>query len=117
MENVTDSSQFPTKKQIRDIFAHLTRGDADAFYKNVAEDVHWTVMGTHALSGSYNSKSSFLSTSASRITAVLDGPIKLEIRSVIGGEVEEWAVIEMVANAKCKNGKFKHCYFKFGVDR
>lgn len=116
MENIKESSQFPTKNQIREIFAHLTRGDTKAFYENVAEDVHWTVMGTHALSGSYNSKSSFLSTSASRIAAVLDGPIKLKIRSVIGGEVEEWAVIEMVANAKCKNGKFKRCNFEFGVD-
>lgn len=32
-------SLFPTKGLIRDIFAHLTRGDAAAFYAHVADDV------------------------------------------------------------------------------
>lgn len=112
--NIIKSSQFPTKAQIKDIFALLARGDAKAFYENVAEDVNWTVMGTHALSGIYNSKSSFLSMSASRIASALDGPMEMEIRSVIGGEVEEWAVIEMAAIAKCKNGELK-CASYFGV--
>jgi len=62
-------------------------------------------MGTHILSGHYSSKESFLSTSVSRIGAVLDGPIKLQVRSIIGGDVEEWAVIEMAAEARCKNGE------------
>ncbi|KAI8631876.1 hypothetical protein F5Y19DRAFT_472760 [Xylariaceae sp. FL1651] len=96
----------PTQTRILEIFQHLQDGDANTFYANyVADDVHWTVMGTHALSGVYESKQAFLSQSASRIGAVLDGPLKLNIIKVIGGEIEEWAVIEMAANARLKNGK------------
>jgi len=29
------------------------------FFERVAEDVHWTVMGTHPLVGSYTSKAAF----------------------------------------------------------
>ena len=79
--------------------------DTAAFYAHVADDVSWTVMGSHALSGKYNSKADFLSNSAGRIGAVIDGPMKLKVKSVIGGDVEEWAVIEMVAEARCKNGE------------
>jgi len=61
-------------------------------------------MGSNALSKHYPDKQTFLSTSAARIAAVLDGPMKLHVTSVIGGEVEEWAVIEMASEAKCKNG-------------
>ncbi|KAJ3580039.1 hypothetical protein NPX13_g517 [Xylaria arbuscula] len=100
------NSPHPTSTQIRDIFQHLQDGDAATFYaKYVADDVHWTVMGTHALSGVYENKKDFLSLSASRIAAVLDGPMKLNIVKVIGGGDEEWAVVEMVADARLKNGK------------
>ncbi|KAI0968976.1 hypothetical protein F4678DRAFT_440556 [Xylaria arbuscula] len=96
----------PSQARIRAIFQPLLDGDTKSFYDNhVADDVHWTVMGTHTLSGVYESKSAFLSQSASRIAAVLDGPMKLNITKVIGGEVEDWAVIEMVADAHLKNGK------------
>ncbi|KAI1393534.1 uncharacterized protein F4822DRAFT_424003 [Hypoxylon trugodes] len=97
------TSHFPTKARIREIFAYLTAGDAPAFYAHVADDVDWTVMGTHALSGHYKDKEMFLSQSLSRISAVFDGVMKLHVKSVIGGEIEEWAVIELAAEAKCKN--------------
>jgi hypothetical protein len=104
--SLSTAIHFPTKAQIREIFSHLTRRDAQTFYANyVADNVDWTVMGRHALSGHYASKASFLSESASKIAAVLDGLMKFDIRSVIGGETDDWAVIEMAAaNAKCNNG-------------
>lgn len=100
------ASPFPTKARIREIFAHLTAGDAPAFYAHVADDVDWTVMGTHALSGHYPNKATFMAESLTRIGGVLDGPMKLQVKSVIGGETEEWAVIELAAEARCKNGEF-----------
>ncbi len=98
-------SSFPTQAYIREIFAHLERGDGAAFYENVADDVSWTVMGSHALSGHFPDKKTFLSTSAGPIVAVIDGPLNLQVRRVIGGETEDWAVIELLADAKCKNGR------------
>lgn len=59
-------------------------------------------MGTHVLSAHYTNRVSFLSTEVSRIGYVMDRPIKLIFKNVIGGEVEEWAVVEMVAEARCK---------------
>ena len=107
MSALTKVSRFPTKTQLREVFAHLTRGDTATFYTNyVADNVSWTVMGSNTLSKHYPDKETFLSTSAARVAAVLDGPMKLHVRSVIGGEVEEWAVIEMASEAKCKNGEW-----------
>lgn len=63
-------------------------------------------MGSNALSGHYSSKASFLSSSFNTIAAAIDGPMKLRVRSIIGGETEEWAVVELeaVEGTKCKNG-------------
>ncbi|KAI1146767.1 hypothetical protein F4825DRAFT_472223 [Nemania diffusa] len=99
-------SVAPSQQRIRAIFQHLQDGQPEKFYQNyVSDDVYWTVMGTHALSGVYRTKQAFLSQSASRIAAVLDGPMKLNINKVIGGEVDDWAVVEMTADARLKNGK------------
>jgi hypothetical protein len=97
-------SAYPTQSHIRATFAHLAHGDSAAFYAHVADNVSWTVMGTHLLSGHYGSKAAFLS-AVSRIGAVLEGPMELKVRSVIGGEVEAWAVVEMGIEAKLLNGE------------
>ncbi|KAI1179134.1 hypothetical protein F4777DRAFT_575166 [Nemania sp. FL0916] len=99
------NNNAPTQAQVRAVFQHLQDGDANTFYDYVADDVHWTVMGTHALSGVYKTKQAFLSQSFGRIAAALDGPVKLNITKITGGEVEDWAVVEMVADARQKNGK------------
>ncbi|KAI0145965.1 hypothetical protein F4776DRAFT_385508 [Hypoxylon sp. NC0597] len=96
------TSSFPTKAKIREIFSHLAAGDSQAFYAHVADDVDLTLVGSHVLSGYYD-KASFMRV-LGRINNIFDGPIKLHVQSIIGGEVEEWAVIELSAEAKCKNG-------------
>ena len=51
----------PSAQRIAELFAPLATGDAAAFYGNVvADNVDWTVMGTHPLAGRYLSKASFL---------------------------------------------------------
>ncbi|KAI1765195.1 hypothetical protein GGR53DRAFT_529839 [Hypoxylon sp. FL1150] len=96
---------FPTKARIREIFAHLGTGYAPSFYAHVADDIDWTVMDIHALSGHFLDKATFLSNLLSGIDGVFDGPLKLHVTSIIGGEVEEWAVVELVAEATCMNGQ------------
>jgi uncharacterized protein len=97
---------YPSKALIREIFSHLATGDSSSFYAHVSNSVGWTVMGTHSLSGHYSSKEAFLSSSLSTIANAIDGPMKLRVTSIIGGETEEWAVVEMeaVEGTKCKNG-------------
>jgi hypothetical protein len=36
-----------TSDRVREIFKGLENGDGDAFFERVADDVDWTVMGTH----------------------------------------------------------------------
>jgi ketosteroid isomerase-like protein len=43
----------------REIFSKLEQDNGDAFFDHVAEDVDWTVMGTHPLAGRYRSKAEF----------------------------------------------------------
>jgi len=44
---------------VRQIFAGLEHGDGAGFFTHVADDVDWTVMGTHPLAGHYKSKADF----------------------------------------------------------
>ena len=49
-----------TSDYVRDIFKGLEKGDGAAFFAHVADDVDWTVMGTHPLAGNYRSKAAFI---------------------------------------------------------
>lgn len=50
-------------------------------------------MGSNVLSRRYTSKAEFMAGSLAPMARAIDGPLKLEVRAVIGGEVEEWAVV------------------------
>ena len=76
-------------------------------------------MGSNALSRHHDSKESFLSASVSSIGRAFAGPMKLRVTSIIGGETEDWAVVELAAEdadgnvMKCKNGLVydqKYCW-------
>ena len=54
-------------------FENLSTGNGRAFFDNVADDVHWTVMGTHPLVGVYKSKENFLKNTFERLNKVLKG--------------------------------------------
>ena len=97
-------SPYPTKARIREIFTCLAEGNVPSFYAHVADDVEWTVIGSHHLSGLYVGKAA-VATAMAPINAAIERPIKLHVTSIIGGEVEDWVVIELVAEAKCKNGE------------
>ena len=43
-------------EEVRKLFRGLENGDGDAFFAHVADDVDWTVEGTHPLAGHYHSK-------------------------------------------------------------
>ncbi|KAI9800039.1 MAG: hypothetical protein M1833_003568 [Piccolia ochrophora] len=97
---------YPDKSRIRSIFSALETGQFGAMFEHVADDVDWTVMGHHPLAGRYTSKQSFQEGTLSRLGKVMkeDDPIKLTVRNVIGGDDEEWAVVELIAKGTAKNG-------------
>ena len=47
-------------ERVREIFRGLETGDGAAFFQHVADNVDWTVMGTHPLAGHYRSKQAFI---------------------------------------------------------
>jgi ketosteroid isomerase-like protein len=90
------------EQTVRSIFAGLEHGDGAAFFAHVADDVDWTVMGTHPLAGRYRSKAAFKAATFDKLAKVLPAGAELRVTAVaIGGDV---AVVELVSGATARNG-------------
>jgi ketosteroid isomerase-like protein len=87
---------------VRSIFAGLEHGDGDAFFEHVAEDVDWTVMGTHPLAGHYRSKAAFKEATFSKLGKVLPNGTQLRVTHVV--TAGDTAVVELVSEATARNG-------------
>ncbi|KAF2084505.1 hypothetical protein K490DRAFT_59482 [Saccharata proteae CBS 121410] len=100
------TSKYPSRAEIESIFKNMETGNFDQVFKRVSPNVDWTVMGH------YTTLSSFQSATFARLAAVMKEPgIKLKVRNVIGGGDEPWAVVELIADAVCKNDlKFENTY-------
>jgi ketosteroid isomerase-like protein len=90
------------EQTVRKIFSGLEHGDGDAFFSHVADDVDWTVMGTHPLAGHYLSKAAFKAGTFSKLGKVLPGGAQLNVTHVfVAGDT---AVVELVSAATAQNG-------------
>jgi len=101
---------------VRKIFAGLEHGDGAAFFAHVADDVDWTVMGTHPLAGHYKSKADFTAATFAKLGKVLPEGAELHVDDLfIAGDV---AIVELHSMATAKNGfRFDNhycwiCYFR-----
>src|ERR1700683_5569017 len=108
-----------TSERVRDIFRGLENGDGAAFFEQVADDVDWTVMGTHPLAGHYRSKKAFIAGTFAKLGQVLPQGARLHVENVI--VQDDQAVVEPHSLATAKNGmRFdnRYCwvvYFRDGV--
>jgi hypothetical protein len=94
---------------VRDLFSNLEQGNSDAFFHHVADDVSWTVMGTHPLAGKYATKESFVSSTFARLNKVLKDRIALYVTNLLISE--DTAVVELEARSTALNGKpFNNTY-------
>jgi uncharacterized protein len=92
-----------TIEYVNQLFENLSTGKASAFFDNVADDVHWTVMGTHPLAGVYKSKDDFLKRTFERLDKVLKGGVILKVdHTFVSGDT---AVVEMNQTSTALNGK------------
>lgn len=91
-----------TEDVVRDVFSGLEKGDADAFFAHVADDVDWTVHGTHPLAGRYRSKADVRSKTFARIGAALREPPKLKIEHILVGTEE--AAVELSMHRQAESG-------------
>jgi ketosteroid isomerase-like protein len=109
----------PTISQVRDIFKNIEAGDGEAFFAHVADDVDWTVEGTHPLAGHYRSKADFQAHTFAKLNKVLPQGTQLHVEhALVSGD---WAVVELHSLATAKNGlRFdnRYCWVcRFGGDK
>jgi ketosteroid isomerase-like protein len=92
-----------TIEYVNRLFENLSTGNANGFFDNVADDVHWTVMGTHPLAGVYKSKEDFLKNTFERLDKVLKKGVILKVdHALVSGDT---AVVEMTQTSTALNGK------------
>jgi ketosteroid isomerase-like protein len=92
-----------TIEYVNRLFENLSTGKASTFFDNVADDVHWTVMGTHPLAGVYKSKEDFLKNTFERLDKVLKGGVIMKVdHTFVSGDT---AVVEMAQTSTALNGK------------
>ncbi len=91
-----------TEEQVRTLFAHLESGNADNFFQHVADDVDWTVMGTHPLAGTYHSRQEFIAHTFTRLNRVLKDGVLLRVTHIlVSGST---AAVELEALSTALNG-------------
>lgn len=91
-----------TSEQVHEMFSGLQAGDGEAFFQHVADDVDWTVMGTHPLAGRYRSKTAFRDATFAKLDRVLPQGAQLRVEHVIVQENE--AAVELRSLATARNG-------------
>jgi uncharacterized protein len=91
-----------TIEYVNRLFENLSTGNGTALFDNVADDVHWTVMGTHPLAGAYKSKEDFLENTVERLDKVLEGGVIMKVdHTFVSGNI---AVVEMTSMSTALNG-------------
>lgn len=92
-----------THTSVRALFEHLAAGEQAEFFAHVADDVDWTVMGTHPLAGHYRSKAEFTAATFARLNPLMqNGSIDLEVVEVhVDGD---HAVVELRATSTLRSG-------------
>src|SRR5918997_2718190 len=88
---------------VKSLFANLENGKSGAFFEHVADDVEWTVMGTHPLAGTYHTKDDFISHTFARLDQILKEGVLLRVTNIL---VEgDSAAVEMESLSTALNGK------------
>ena len=98
-----------SEERVLKIFKGLENGDGSAFFEHVADDVDWTVMGTHPLAGHYLSKKAFREATFAKLGQVLTAGAQLHVEHLIvkGNQ----AIVELHSLAMARNGmRFDNYY-------
>jgi uncharacterized protein len=91
-----------TEEYVRSVFKGLETGDGASFFEHVADDVDWTVEGTHPLAGHYTSKADFIAGTFDKLAKVLPEGAQLVVENLV--VKDDQAVVELHSLATAKNG-------------
>jgi ketosteroid isomerase-like protein len=96
-------SAVENKELIRNMFAELGRGNADAFLGAMADDLRYTLIGTSRFSGIFKGKAELISKLLAPLTAALtDGIAVIPYNLIADGE---FVAMQAHGKAMSKNGK------------
>ncbi|KAI7365268.1 hypothetical protein KC354_g5008 [Hortaea werneckii] len=96
----------PTITEIETLCSHLGTSDPSPFFDRVSPDVVWDVMGDHPTAGHFTSLEAWKKGALGTVNRILRDPLSLQVINVVGGGGDqEWALVELKADAVCKNGK------------
>jgi uncharacterized protein len=109
---VKDDIGMPiTSERVFKSFNGLETGNGAAFFEYVADDVDWTVMGTHPMAEHHLSKKTFMEGTFAKLSQVLPGGAQLHVEHLI--VKGDQATVELHSLATAKNGmRFdsRHCW-------
>jgi ketosteroid isomerase-like protein len=85
------------------LFNNLQSADSQPlFWARVADDVDWTVEGTHPLAGRYHSKKQFIDATFGRLAGVLPGGADLQVQHLfIDGDT---TIVELLSTSTTNEG-------------
>jgi len=91
------------RKFVEEVFNFLCT-DPQPFLERVANNVHWTVKGTHEMAGEYNSKKDLVERAFAGIGRVLqEGKVMMKIKRILVDG--DYAVAEMESICTALNGR------------
>ena len=91
-----------TADYVRQVFQGLKNGNGAEFFAHVADDVDWTVEGTHPLAGHYRSKADFIAGTFFKLGKVLPKGAQLQVEHLL--VKDDQAVVELRSLATATNG-------------
>lgn len=88
----------------RELFALLADPQTiPEFFDHVADDVTWTVMGTHPMAGTYRGKQEFLAATHQRLERLMSDRVRLQVRRLhLAGDR---VIAELVSQATTLEGR------------
>jgi len=91
------------KQLIQNMFAELSKGNAEAFLGSMADDVRFTIIGTTKYSGTFNGKQELVAKLLGPLTAQLEGGISLTPDNFIAEG--DYVAMQARGKATTKTGK------------
>jgi uncharacterized protein len=90
------------KRLVQDAFAAWARGENNAVFNLLADDVHWTVIGSTLVSRTYMSKQEFLEGAVKPLGQKLSGAIQPTVTAVSADG--DLVIVQWEGRANGKNG-------------
>ena len=90
------------KRLVQDAFAAWARGENNAVFNLLADDVHWTVIGSTPVSRTYMSKQEFLEGAVKPLGQKLSGAIQPTVTAVSADG--DRVIVQWEGRANGKNG-------------